>query len=116
MTTDGVKEERGERGEGKEERKQEGMHLVSLKCIWRGYKEAHRRCCPPQAPLGFQKSGRGPRMFYTLGLTVHQLAARVNTLTSMQHFYNIFGPTPVGRLPGTIKGPFKAIRHYCLKG
>ena len=56
MTTDGGKEERRERGEGKEERKQEGMHLVSLKYIWRGYKEAHRRCCPPQAPLGFEKT------------------------------------------------------------
>ena len=36
----------------------------------------------------------------------------LNTLTSMQHFYSIFGHIPVGRLPGTIKGPFKAIRYY----
>ena len=33
----------------------------------------------------------------------------------MQHFYSSFGRIPVGRLPGTIKGPFKVIRH-CLKG
>ena len=33
----------------------------------------------------------------------------------MQDFHRIFGSVPVGRLPGTIKGPFKAIR-YCLEG
>ena len=38
-----------------------------------------------------------------------------NTLTSMQYFYSIFGPMSVDRLPGTIKGPFKAIR-CCLEG
>ena len=40
---------------------------------------------------------------------------RLNTLTSIQGFYRVFGSIPVGRLPGTIKGPFKALR-YCLKG
>ena len=39
----------------------------------------------------------------------------LNTLTSIQGFYRVFGSIPVGRLPGTIKGPFKALR-YCLKG
>ena len=39
----------------------------------------------------------------------------VNTLTSIQGFYRVFGSIPVGRLPGTIKGPFKAIR-CCLEG
>ena len=39
----------------------------------------------------------------------------INTLTSMQGFYRVFGSIPVGRLPGTIKGPFKSTR-YCLKG
>ena len=39
----------------------------------------------------------------------------VNTLTSMQGFYRVFGSIPVGRLPGTIKGPFKSTR-YCLEG
>ena len=38
-----------------------------------------------------------------------------NTLTSIQGFYRVFGSIPVGRLPGTIKGPFKATR-YCLEG
>jgi hypothetical protein len=37
---------------------------------------------------------------------------RVNTLTSMQYFYSIFGPMSVDRLPCTVKGPFKAIRYY----
>ena len=36
----------------------------------------------------------------------------VNTLTSMQYFYSIFGPMSVDRLPGTVKGPFKTIRYY----
>ena len=44
-----------------------------------------------------------------------KVGIQFNTLTSMQHFCSIFGQIPVGRLLGTIKGPFKAIRH-CLKG
>ena len=39
----------------------------------------------------------------------------LNTLTSIQGFYRVFGSTPVGRLAGTIKGPFKSTR-YCLEG
>ena len=42
------------------------------------------------------------------------IAYDLNTLTSMQGFYRVFGSVPVGRLPGTVKGPFKALR-YCLK-
>ena len=45
-------------------------------------------------------------------ITVPYTTCDLNTLTSRQHFYNIFGHIPVGRLPGTIKGPFKAIRYY----
>ena len=33
----------------------------------------------------------------------------VNTLTPTQDFYRAFGLTPVGRLPGTIQCPLKAI-------
>ena len=36
-------------------------------------------------------------------------AGVLNTLTSMQYFYSIFGSIPVGRLQSTIKGTFKAI-------
>ena len=36
----------------------------------------------------------------------------LNTLTSIQGFYRVSGSIPVGRLPGAIKGPFKAIRYY----
>jgi hypothetical protein len=36
----------------------------------------------------------------------------LNTLTSMQYLYNIFGPMSVDRLTGTVKGPFKTIRYY----
>ena len=36
----------------------------------------------------------------------------LNALTSIQYFYSIFGFIPVGRLPGTIKGPFKSTRYY----
>ena len=39
----------------------------------------------------------------------------INTLTSIQGFYRVFGSIPVGRLAGTIKGPFKSTR-YCLEG
>jgi hypothetical protein len=38
--------------------------------------------------------------------------ARLNTLTSIQGFYRVFGSIPADRLPGAIKGPFKAIRYY----
>ena len=41
--------------------------------------------------------------------------ALLNTLTSIQGFYRVFGSIPVGRLAGTIKGPFKSTR-YCLEG
>ena len=36
----------------------------------------------------------------------------MNTLTSIQGFYRAFGSIPADRLPGAIKGPFKAIRYY----
>ena len=36
----------------------------------------------------------------------------VNTLTSIPGLYRVFGSIPVGRLPGAIKGTFKAIRYY----
>ena len=39
----------------------------------------------------------------------------LNTLTSIQGFYMVFGSIPVGRLAGTIKDPFKSTR-YCLEG
>ena len=35
----------------------------------------------------------------------------LNTLTSMQGLYRVFGSVPVSRLPSTIKGPFKALRY-----
>ena len=48
-------------------------------------------------------------------ISEHNLGTHLNTLTSIQGFYRVFGSIPVGRLPGTIKGPFKSTR-YCLKG
>ena len=51
-------------------------------------------------------------IFLSLKMHIFQGLAAFNTLTSMQYFYITFGPTPVGRLPGTInKGSFKAIRY-----
>ena len=50
-----------------------------------------------------------------LGLQCGCIGRYLNTLTSMQDFYRIFGSISAGRLPGTIKSTFKAIR-YCLKG
>ena len=44
------KEKRGEKRGGRKEKKREERFHFS----------------PPQAPLGFEKSGRGSRMFYTL--------------------------------------------------
>jgi hypothetical protein len=40
------------------------------------------------------------------------MIALLNTLTSIQGFYRVFGSIPADRLPGAIKGPFKAIRYY----
>ena len=36
----------------------------------------------------------------------------LNTLTSIQGCYRVFGSIPVSRLQGAIKGSFKAIRYY----
>jgi hypothetical protein len=52
-----VDERNGEVEEGKEEGKQEGgaSGFIKMRLAWR-----------QRSPLGFEKSGRAPRMFYTL--------------------------------------------------
>ena len=63
--------------------------------------------------VGYFKSDSSTRSIF---LSRHQILnyIELNTLTSIQGFYRVFGSIPVGRLPGTIKGPFKSTR-YCLE-
>ena len=66
MTTDGGKEERRERGEGKEERKQEGMHLVSLNVFGVAPKKPTAGAARRRRRSVLRNPGGVPRMFYTL--------------------------------------------------
>ena len=66
---------RGGRGEGKEERNEveDASSFIKLWLAW-------LQRSPPQVPPGFEKSGRGPRMFYTLVEHVHQLPTNAHPL------------------------------------